>query len=313
MLVCSTVIFLGLTLCGCSSFQPSHEELTSVETNIKGKLYARFFGTSTVFLSDGESSIMIDGFFTRRTLKQAFSSDLTTNPDLVDSSLDKGSISKVDLLLVSHSHFDHLLDSEYVAQKTGAVLMGSSRTLSLVQSANTQKIDIDKPTNIGDFTIDFYESKHGSKNWFARQFEKFFLWWTNGEKFGPSGDVYSFYISHDKGNVLFIPSSSAITHKPFEKNVDVVFLGLGLLGNQGKETIEDYWNKAVVETGAKVVIPIHWDNFYKPLANPIEAVPQYVDDLKGTVELLKVLSKRNPKKQIEIKFPVAYEPFLIGG
>jgi L-ascorbate metabolism protein UlaG (beta-lactamase superfamily) len=63
------------------------------------------------------------------------------------------------------------------------------------------------------------------------------------------------------------------------KNVkaDVVFLGIGFLGKQDLQFARDYWHEVVQATGARLVIPIHWDNFFEPLDKGLHPMPEWMD------------------------------------
>ena len=46
---------------------------------------------------------------------------------------------------------------------------------------------------------------------------------------------------------------------------DVAYLGVGQLGIQSDDYIETYWRETVRATGARRVVLIHWDDFFRPL------------------------------------------------
>jgi L-ascorbate metabolism protein UlaG (beta-lactamase superfamily) len=77
-----------------------------------------FLGTSTVLITDGESSILVDGFLSRPSLRRLLTG---VRPDeaAIGAALRRAGIDRLDVVAVSHSHVDHALDAPIVADKTG--------------------------------------------------------------------------------------------------------------------------------------------------------------------------------------------------
>lgn len=303
----------AIFLVGCSSFLPQSEFLAPVNEQTKGKLYAQFFGTSTIYITDGNHSIMIDGFFTRQGYLKTFITRMKSSKEKVQYTLNQAEIEKIDALFVSHSHYDHALDSENTALITNATLMGSERTIALSPKAKSKKINVEKTLSVGDFKVSFYETPHVDKGSFLKNVEKFILWSTGGSRFKEEAEVYSFFLQHPQGNILIIPSSGFPSDINIPAKADSVFLSIGLLSNQSMAYIEDYWQRAVIETCAKRVIPIHWDNFSKPLKNPLATSPIYIDDIDKTLKIIKQLAtySKCSNSSVEIIFPPVFDSFLI--
>lgn len=90
---------------------------------------------------------------------------------------------------------------------------------------------------------------------------------------------------------------------------DVVFLGVGLLGNKPEQYTKRLWQNAVENTNASLVIPVHWDNLTKKIDNEIPAIPWYADNLKQTMTRLTAYAQKN--KRVKIQYPPPYKPFLL--
>ena len=52
------------------------------------------------------------------------------------------------------------------------------------------------------------------------------------------------------------------------------------LGKQESNFQNMYYEQAVRKVQPKLVIPIHWDDFTKPLTDTLEAMPKYADNTK---------------------------------
>jgi len=66
----------------------------------------------------------------------------------------------------------------------------------------------------------------------------------------------------------------------------LVLLGIGLLGKQSPDYMEDYWKNVVQATGAKHVVAIRWDNFALPLSQPLQPLPNLFDNLDVSMRFL---------------------------
>jgi L-ascorbate metabolism protein UlaG (beta-lactamase superfamily) len=306
------LILLAISLVGCSSYKPVKFLEPAASRQAKGALHARFLGTSTILLTDGNNSILFDGFFTRQGVVKHIAKGLKPNQRLIDKAIAANELGDINALFVSHSHYDHALDAGVVAAKTKATLMGSSKTLGFSPTyAKKQLIPPNASTTIGKFKITAFETPHVPKNKVSLWFEKMLTRLMRGSKYIDSAEVFSFYIDHPSAKVLIIPSAGFERDNiPENLKADVVFLGIGLLSKQGNrqanqespDYIERYWQAAVENTGAKLVIPIHFDDFRKPYGEKIPVTLKYIDDISYTMDRLNDLVNRH-KGQVTIAFP----------
>lgn len=244
------------------------------------KLTATWFGVTALLLSDGEHTVMVDPFFTRPTglLNMAFNREIAPDEALIKQWLDKAGIKKLDAVLVSHSHFDHAMDAGVVARLTGASLLGSQSTANIGRGAGLpesqiQVIKSGEAVHRGPFTLTFIESKHAGA--------------TGG---APTGDIvealrppfhyldyrqggtYSILIEHPLGTVLHHGSAGFVPGELKGRHADVVFLGIALLPSD----LNAYLGEIVDAVGAKKIIPVHWDDFTRPLDQPLLPFPVVV-------------------------------------
>ena len=88
------------------------------------------------------------------------------------------------------------------------------------------------------------------------------------------------------GSAGFVPGALA------GQRADVVYLGVGQLGVQPERYLIDYWTEAVRAVGARRVVLIHWDDFFRPLHKPLRALPYAGDDLDVTMRVLAAAGAR---------------------
>ena len=58
---------------------------------------------------------------------------------------------------------------------------------------------------------------------------------------------------------------------------DAIFLGVAGLAKADPEMEKKFFAETVEKTGAKLIIPVHWDNFFSPLDRPVEDMPDLLE------------------------------------
>jgi len=259
-------------------------------------LQARFIGVTTILLDDGETAIMTDGFFSRPGLGEAFFR-ITPNETRIEDGLKRLEVRELAAVLTAHSHHDHAMDAPSVAARTGAVLIGSESTANIARGADfpddrIRRIKGGETFTFGRFTITAIKSPHTPSGFFMGEIVaplKPSAWiWDYQE-----GGSFSFLIEHDGKRILINPSTNFLPGLLQGRKVDVVFLGVATLGKLGEAFAQDYWREVVEATGATRVIPIHWDNFFAPLTEPLAPFPWPVDDFDKTKDMLRALAAKH--------------------
>src|SRR5699024_6896247 len=86
------------------------------------------------------------------------------------------------------------------------------------------------------------------------------------------------------GRTMLVQDSAGFIEGALQGHAaEVAFLGVGAAGKQGDAYLDAYWREMVATTGARRVIPIHWDDFTQPLEQPLVPMPRLVDDLGATM------------------------------
>jgi L-ascorbate metabolism protein UlaG (beta-lactamase superfamily) len=84
----------------------------------------------------------------------------------------------------------------------------------------------------------------------------------------------------------------------------VAYLGIGQLGLQDEDYIRTYWAETVQTVGAKAVVLIHWDDFFRPLDKPLRALPYAGDDLNVT---MRVFGELAADQHVRLHFPTVWQ------
>lgn len=104
----------------------------------------KYLGTAGWEITDGKTVVLIDPFLSRPRMvtpnDDTLPSDtrpLFTMDDIAqsDTAVIDAHIQRADLILITHTHFDHALDLPYIAHKTGATVIGTESTYNYARSS----------------------------------------------------------------------------------------------------------------------------------------------------------------------------------
>jgi L-ascorbate metabolism protein UlaG (beta-lactamase superfamily) len=327
MFVAGIIIAVACVVAACKSnnyppFESYAPTLPSTELPPK-TLHARFFGTTTILISDGATSIMVDGFFSRPGLLRVLRGlgRIQSDYEQIDYALEKGNVGSIHVLLVAHSHHDHAMDAPAVARRYGALLVSSDSTRNIAAGMGLRNIPfraivhgtVLPREHSGGFTIRFFESPHAPHK--LKFMEQMLAGTIDEPLYSPAyvwqyklGHNYTFLLEHDLGNILIVASAN-VGLQLGDKKAAVVFLSIGNMDLLSNKKVNAYWQEAVINTGAKLVIPVHWDDFRYALNAPLKPFPYFVDDTACSMETIKFLAG----DKVAVRFMPLFDPVLLSG
>ncbi|MEQ9106128.1 MAG: hypothetical protein RLO04_01530 [Limnobacter sp.] len=270
-----------------------------------------FLGTSSMAWTDGQSTWLVDGFFSRQPVGEVLLSRLKVEEGRVLEVLDEV-FRRLEIpaalsgIVVAHSHYDHSLDAPFLAMQFGARLYGSQSTWQIAQGQNLPAMQMEVMqqggvASLGQFELKLVLSAHAPTG-FTGGFNTQPLPLPARALSFKEGLSYSFVVSHPALGpapfALIQPSAGFLPGQNKGLTVNTVFLGTGGLGKLDEQYMADYWQEMVVSTRAKKVYLIHWDDFTQPLlaqGKPValKPMPRLLDDFPRSLELLKMFSKRD--------------------
>ncbi|MCF8609919.1 MBL fold metallo-hydrolase [Gordonia sp. HY285] len=264
-----------------------------------------FLGVSTMLITDGTSTVLTDGFFSRPGLLRVRAGRIRPNRRRIAAELDRFGVDRVDAVVVLHSHFDHALDSSIVAESTGARLIGSesAREIARGNGFPDNRFDlvlVGEPVDVGRFRLTALPAVHSPGDL------------APGEIDGPfnphakaidylSGSCYTLHVCHDERAMLIQASANTLPGAVDGYRADTVYLGIGTLGKHDDEFREAYWRQYVTGVSAKRVVPIHWDDYTKPLDRQLVPFPAFFDDMTTS---MRFLALRAALDEVDLGLPV---------
>jgi L-ascorbate metabolism protein UlaG (beta-lactamase superfamily) len=125
--------------------------------------------------------------------------------------------------------------------------------------------------SFGDFTVTFIESVHGpavlGRVPFPGTIDKPLVPPAAAVKYRLGG-VFSLLIKHPAGTILHHGSAGFKPGMYDGISVDILLLGISGRGNTNQ-----YLENVALKTRARLVVPIHADNFFKPLEDGMSFLP----------------------------------------
>jgi L-ascorbate metabolism protein UlaG (beta-lactamase superfamily) len=265
-------------------------------------LSATWLGVATVLLDDGDSALMTDGFFSRPSLARVGLGRIAPSTARVDGSLARLGVRRLDAVLPVHSHFDHVLDSALVAERTGAVLVGGESTANVGRGHGLAADRIvvavpGEPLVLGasrSWAVTLIESHHCPPDRYPGVITQPVRPPARASVY-KCGEAWSVLVHHRPSdrNCLIQGSAGYLSGVLTEHRADVVYLGLGQLGLQSESYLNEYWTETVRAVGARTVVGIHWDDFFRPLSKPLRALPYAGDDLDHSMRILGALAQED--------------------
>jgi L-ascorbate metabolism protein UlaG (beta-lactamase superfamily) len=285
-----------------------------------GHVTLTWLGVTTLLFDDAETQLLVDGFFSRPTLLDlALDREITPDVEAVDAALAAAGITQLDAVMTVHSHFDHALDTALVAQRTGAVVIGSQSTANLARGAGLPESRIRTASEeggswtFGRFRVEFVRSRHMPVNDAG---DPPFPGRIEAPLAPPApvsawreGGSYTIVVHHPAGSTLVQGSAGFVPGALSGHRADVVLLGVGGLGRLGRAYTEDYWREVVSVTGARWVLPVHFDDFTLPYGE-VGSFPRAIEDLEWSLGWLMELAG-GEAAPVRLELPTFRQPIRL--
>ena len=299
----------GLAAAGYATWQYGHPAMPTGAVTLptsqapQGALTASFFGTTTLAFSDGDNAVMVDAFLSRPGIGDVLFGTLSSDKATIDRNLTRAGVGKVDLLVVTHSHYDHALDAAAITGRTGATIVGSPSTAQIARGSAIPErfiatVQGGERFTAGDFRVTLFRSLHSRGDRIPGRIDAPIHQPAKAEAYREGG-TYAALIEHRGQHILVHASANMVPGMYRGVRADIVFLAIGGLSSQPAAFTDAYWREVVEATGAKLVVPIHWDDFLEPLDRPLHPLRRFMDDIPLTMERIAPLAARDG---VEIRF-----------
>jgi len=280
---------------------------------------ATWLGVTTLLFDDGETQILIDGFFSRPSIADIlFATRIQSSAAEINLVLDEYRVRRLAAIIPVHSHFDHAMDIGAIANRSSASIIGSESTANIARGSGVpeDQIVIAEPGSVyefGAFTVQLIQSSHAPLGWggsipFAGSIDEPLKLpapvsaWREGRSF-------SIVISHPQGTTLVQGSAGFLPGSLDNVVADVVMFSTFGLENFGREYTEQYWQSLVTSTGATRALPLHFEDYTQPFGS-IELSPRVIDDFPDIAAWLEQI-RNTWDKDTRLHLPVFGEQLVL--
>jgi len=267
-------------------------------------LTLRWLGVAGFSVSDGETVLLHDPYLSRPSLFATIFKPYRPDAELLERWLSADGPAPEALsartILIGHSHFDHLGDAPWIADRIGASIAGSGTTVAIAQgyglpAERTRLVDPGDEFDVGPFEVRVVASDHA-----AVMLGRVPL---SGEVLEPPvapihalsfklGDARGYLINHlPSGLRIYLISSAGVDRRALEALRDTgveVDMLLAAITGRG----EDYVPSLIELLRPRVVVPHHFDDFFVGISEPTAGAASSPADLDAFEEEVRVASER---------------------
>jgi L-ascorbate metabolism protein UlaG (beta-lactamase superfamily) len=307
--------FTSLGLLATASYPLASQRPPTTEQT--GQVFLTYLGTAGWEISDGATVILIDPYLSRINgprppginisipgdarplygMDDIAASDVAT----VDSH-----IQRADFILVTHTHYDHVLDVPHIALKTRAAVVGTESTENVMRAYSVPEEELitvrgGEDYEFGVFSVRVIPSIHSAldhKRYFSSERAP------AGMKapltlrqMHPEGGTLAYLIRFHGHQILAFGGMNYIEREIEGLRPDVVLVGAGA----ARREIHDYTGRLMRDLNyPTLVLPTHWDNFLAPYGasqqRAIDALQTFVQEVAAA----------SPKTRVVV--PKYFEP-----
>ena len=231
-----------------------------------------YLGTNGYLLESRGAVLLIDPYFSRQSLfRTALKLEPVPETNLITQWTQQHP--KIDAVLVTHGHIDHLFDVPPIVRATGAKLIASTTSVALAKSAGvpperTHAVRSGATVSVKNATIRVLPANHDrifgvtpfhgpAKHFPPRKIDDWVL-----------GEPLAFLIEIG-GKRIFI-NSGGRGDKPLVLNAAPV--DLAIVGVASPDAI-DAFSPTIAQLKPRYILPSHQDDFFRPLRNGFVFLP----------------------------------------
>jgi L-ascorbate metabolism protein UlaG (beta-lactamase superfamily) len=258
----------------------------------------RWLGTNSLSVASGDTTILIDPYLSRpgrlALLFSWYRPDVNKLAPYMAEDGPAPEFRQTKAILVGHSHFDHLGDVPWFAEKTGAIVAGTLTTANIaraygVPEKQTRVVGNGDRFSVGPFDVRVVASRHGKVMFGRVPFDGIISEPPQAPLHAVSfkmGGALGYHITHrPSGRRFYFLSSADIEPEALKRlhvegvTADVVFATL-----PGRD--EHYLPRVIKNLRPAIIVPVHYDDFSVPLEQAQGAWLEEarVGDLAGEVK-----------------------------
>jgi L-ascorbate metabolism protein UlaG (beta-lactamase superfamily) len=250
--------------------------LEAVPLALPPGLELEWLGVSGYRMTYEGVSLFVDPYVSRAPLLSLLlRRQALPDPALLDRWVSAAGSDDVAGVLVGHTHFDHAVDAPAIARRFHAPAYGSASLVALMRLHGLGGLAVEvepyRRYELGPFVVSFTPSAH-SKLILGRRVP-FDGELSCDQLHGLSPGAYRcgqvWGIRIEVGGTSFYHQGSAnlVDAALRDEPVDVFLAGVA-----GRSVTPRYWSRVLPRLDPRVVVPTHYDDFFKPLGRRLELI-----------------------------------------
>jgi L-ascorbate metabolism protein UlaG (beta-lactamase superfamily) len=283
------------------------------ENEISKDLRIEFNGVACFYIQYNGNAVLTDPFLSNPGIFKTSMGKLVTDTTLIQKLNPK--TSKIKLITIGHSHYDHIMDLPYFSSKSDSnlIITGSTNTALIAQKLNEKKsivnvseikatenkfgtwvYSIDSTVRIMALQSEHLPHICGKHLYKGSLNEEDLLGFPEHSNQFLQDETLAYLIDFLDENIIpvkrvyFASSASSLNSKTFpaallkEKSVDVAILSIAL-----SQKAESYPIELVHILNPQNIIYCHWENFFRPRNKPLKFVSMTdYDKIKESLDQL---------------------------
>jgi L-ascorbate metabolism protein UlaG (beta-lactamase superfamily) len=269
----------------------------------------KYLGAAGWEITDGTTFVLIDPYMSRINgppppgghpmagdTRRAYGWGDVASPDL--AAID-AHIQHADFVLVTHTHYDHILDVPHIALKTRAAVIGTESTENVMRAYGVPEEQLitvrgGEDYQFGPFSLKVIPSIHSAldhKRYFSSAIAPAGMKAPlTLEQIHPEGGTLAYLIRFHGHQILAFGGMNYIEREIVGLEPDVALIGAG----SSRKEIYDYSGRLMRALHyPAIVLPTHWDNFLAPYSASqqanLDALQSFVEEIATASPKTKVI------------------------
>lgn len=264
-----------------------------------------FLGATTLVLDDGADQLLFDAFVTRPTVNTVRFGKLATDNDIVREVCGQHHLDRVRAVFVSASRYECAMDVSAFARELGAEVYGSASVLNIARGGHVPEerlhelhpADADTmAVQIGSFYIRALVCDGVAWSWRGSgstgTIEEPLIQPARASEYKPAGQL-AFLVEHEGTRMLVSSGFGSYPERLSEgsERVDCVLAGVGGLGRASDESRARFAAHLLDDLRPDTLIPLCWDNYTKPLSEPVMEWPRLLGNFEKDIAFVTELCR----------------------